>query len=81
MNLDDYLTLKEESETLERDLSRAEGALGQLLERLRRDFKMKSLREAEAKLADLERKRDQAASRFDKEMKSFNKKWKGKFDA
>ena len=78
MNLDDYLVLKEEAETLERDLSRAEGALGQLLDRLRREHDVKSLKEAESKLAGLERRRDRVAARFDKEMKTFNKKWKDK---
>lgn len=44
--LSDYLSLKETVDELRADVSRSEGALEQLLQQLKREFKCQSLKEA-----------------------------------
>lgn len=51
--LSDYLSLKEKVDELRADVSRSEGALEQLLQQLKREFKCRSLKEAKRLLRTL----------------------------
>lgn len=79
-DLEKYLQIKKEAEQAEREAARAEGALHQTLQGLRKAYDCKTIEDAEKMLKDLKRKRDEAKTLFDKQMRLFEKKWKGRVE-
>jgi hypothetical protein len=71
-----YRKLKAEVEETQAEANRAQGALDQLLVRLRDEFECGSLKEAKVKLAELEAKKKKAEAAFEKAMADYKEKWK-----
>ncbi len=75
VNLQQYQQLKSRVDALQKSVSRAEGALGQLTARLEKEFGCKTLKDAE-KLADkLEKDRRAAEGCFDVQLAEFEQDW------
>ena len=75
MNEDQYRRLKSEVETAKAEADRAQGALDQLITRLKEEFDCSNLKEAKRLLDDLEIKRDKAQESFLEAMTNYQKKW------
>jgi len=71
-----YRKLKQQVEETKAEASRAQGALDQLLTRLKEEFDCSSLKEAKAKLTELEAKKKKAESVFEKVLADYEEKWK-----
>jgi hypothetical protein len=71
-----YRRLKQEVEDTKAEADRAQGALDQLLSRLKDEFGCRNLKEAKAKLAELEEKKKKAESVFEKISKDYEERWK-----
>jgi hypothetical protein len=71
-----YRRLKSEVETAKQEADRAQGALDQLLTRLKEEFDCDNLKQAKQKLVEIESKRDKAQAFFEKAMNDYQKKWK-----
>jgi hypothetical protein len=76
MNEDQYRKLKLEVEESKSEAERAQGALDQLLARLKEEFDCSNLKEAKRLLDDLESKRDRAQKSFQEAMTNYQKKWR-----
>lgn len=72
-----YRKLKAEVEETKAEADRAQGALDQLLVRLKDEFECNNLKEAKAKLAELEAKKKKAEATFEKTLAAYEEKWKG----
>jgi len=72
-----YRKLKQEVEETKAEADRAQGALEQLLARLKEEFDCDSLKEAKAKLNELKAKKEKAQSVFEKVLEDYEEKWKG----
>lgn len=72
----DYLSLKREVEEAKANADRAQGALDELMDRLKQEFDCDSLKDAKALLADLQEKEEQAESAYLKAKSTYEKKWK-----
>ena len=70
-----YKRLKREVEEAKSEASRAQGALDQLLTRLKEEFECDTLEAAKKALAELGRKKEEAQEKFEKAMKSYQEKW------
>jgi len=73
---DDLPKLKRQVERLRTESDKAAGAYEQLLKRIRDEFGCKTLRDAEAKLAELQQQEIEALSRYNTKRKKFDKRWK-----
>jgi len=71
-----YRKLKTEVEAAKSEADRAEGALGQLLQRLEEEFKCGNLKEAKALLTTLNSKQAKAEAAFEKSMEEYEERWK-----
>jgi len=71
-----YRRLKQEVENTKAEADRAQGALDQLLVRLKDEFDCKDLKEARTKLVELETKKEKAEIAFSKALTDYEKKWK-----
>ena len=71
-----YRKLKQQVEETKAEADRAQGALDQLLTRLKEEFDCSNLKEAKAKLAELEAKKKKAESVFEKVLADYEEKWK-----
>ena len=72
---DQYRKLKREVETAKSEADRAQGALDQLLTRLKDEFDCDDLKEAKTKLAELEGKMVKAEASFTTAMTTYQEKW------
>ena len=70
-----YRQLKREHEEAKAEAEQAKGALAQLTEQLEEEFGCTSLKQAEAKLAELKAKQEQTDKEFQKALKSYEAKW------
>lgn len=75
-----YIELKNKAKTAQENASKAEGALGEVKNRLKKEFGCSGIKAAKTKLADLEKQKNQAEKKFDKELRLFKEKWDGKLD-
>lgn len=75
MNLDEYRELKKKVDKLQQRKLRAEGALDGLLKRLEDDFGVSTPKEAEKKLAELEKEAKRAEERAERAFDEFREKW------
>ena len=71
-----YRKLKQQVEETKAEADRAQGALDQLLTRLKEEFDCSNLKDAKAKLAELEAKKKKAESVFEKVLADYEEKWK-----
>ena len=71
-----YRKLKQEVEDTKAEADRAQGALDQLLTRLKDEFACSNLKEAKARLVELKAKKEQAETTFEKVMADYEEKWK-----
>lgn len=76
--LSDYLSLKEKVDRLRADVSRSEGALEQLLQQLKREFKCRSLKDAKRLLQSLSSELEQLTSDNKLKLDVFEEKWSGR---
>lgn len=72
-DLDKYQKIKRSVETLSKKLNQTEGALSQLMEVLKNDFKCEALEEARNKLKQMKQKRDKLQKSLDAELTPFMK--------
>ena len=72
----EFRQLKDEVEQAKSDADKAKGALDQLMSQLKEEFDCDNLEEAKTLLKDFEKKRSKAAEEFEREMKTYQKKWK-----
>ncbi len=75
IGLERYQELQKDVERSQRRLDRAEGALGQLKERLADEFDCKDVKEAEKLAADMKKKLATAEKAFTKSLEAFEKEW------
>jgi len=72
-----YRKLKAEVEQTRAEADRAQGALDQLLARLRDEFECGTLKEAKLKLSELATKKEKAEATFEKTLAAYEEKWRG----
>lgn len=72
-----YRQLKQEMETAKSEADRAQGQLDQLMTRLKEDFGCATLKEAKAKLEELEKEKATAEKAFEKALRAYEMEWKG----
>ena len=75
--LDKYLQLKKKVEAAQQKADQAEGALGEIMKQLKRDFDCSTLGEAKKKLKQLEKQEATIQKEFDSAVEKFNENWKG----
>jgi hypothetical protein len=80
LNLDDFERLKRRVERLKDQKAKAEGALEEVLKRIKAETGCKTVAEAEKFLKKLQDQERQEALAFTKAKASFEKRWKGKLD-
>lgn len=76
MNEDQFRRLKREVEEAKAEADRAQGALDQIMARLKEEFDCTDLKSAKKLLAELSAKRDRAEASFNKAMADYERKWK-----
>lgn len=76
MNEAEYKKLKEAVEEARSESDKAQGALSELMRRLKEEFDCTSLKEARAQLEKLEAKKEEAETAFEKALKAYETKWK-----
>jgi predicted nucleic acid-binding Zn-ribbon protein len=70
-----FRQLKREVEDAKAEADRAQGALDQLLVRLKEEFECDSLKDAKTLLTELHAKMEKAQSEFDKAFRDYQTKW------
>lgn len=75
MDAKEFVRLKERVEVLQRKADRAEGALEQWHQQLRKEFGCRSVDEARKTLADLEQQEQQLDEEYQKTVQVFERKW------
>ena len=75
MNLKRFTALKQKAEDAQREADKAQGALDQLKERLKKEFQCCSLKDAESLLRNLEKEEKEAEREFDKALAEFEDKF------
>lgn len=76
-----YRQLKSAVEAAKSEAERAQGSLDQLMTRLEEDHGCKTLKEAKAKLAELEEEATAAERAYIKAISAYEAKWKESDDA
>lgn len=76
MNEDQYRRLKREVEQAKAEAERAQGALEQLMKRLKEEFECEDIKSAKKLLAELQEKKEKAERAFDRALKDYELKWK-----
>lgn len=76
MNEDQFRRIQREVTDAKADADRAQGALDQLIERLKQEFDCDDLKAAKKLLLELRTKRDAAEESFQKAIKDYERKWK-----
>ena len=80
IDLREYADLRKQSEELKSKADKAEGALQQLMERLKSEFRCCSIEEAESLLSRLTASQEKAEADYERQLGKFKQKWGGKFD-
>lgn len=79
--MDDFERLKRKVAALQERKAQAEGALGELLRQLKKEFGCKTLAQARRLLVKLQDGERRAAVRYTKAKTEFERKWKKVLDA
>ena len=80
MNLEAYQELNQMIEDLQRKADRANGAIGQLLTTLKKDFDCSSFRKASELLKQLEKEKAVIVKDYNKAVADFEEKWRDKLE-
>jgi hypothetical protein len=72
-----FRKLKKEVDAATAEAQRSKGAFDQLTRQLEVEFECHNLKEAEVLLAKLESQEDKARKEFERQLKEYQKKWKG----
>ena len=75
IDLKRYEQLKQEVGRVQRDKDRAEGALSQLMARLKSEFSCDTLDQAKRSLAKMNKERDRTEKTLEDSMAEFEEKW------
>lgn len=75
IDLEQFNKIKKHAEDRRREVNQAEGAMTQLLADLKDKFGCENIRDAEEKLAELERQEKEAAAVYEKELAAYKEKW------
>lgn len=70
-----YRQLKDDVENAKSEAARARGAQDQLMQRLKGDFGCSTLKEAEAKLEELQKESASLEKKFNKALADYEEKW------
>ena len=73
--LDKYLQLKKKVEAAQQKADQAEGALGEIMKQLKRDFDCSTLAEAKKKLKHLEKQEASSKKEFDAAVEKYEEDW------
>lgn len=71
----DVARFKADTEQIKQEIARAEGALDNILQRLRDDFDLKDLHAAEAFLKKLKREKDEIGESHERALADYLEKW------
>ncbi len=77
-HLEEFQELKRLVVEKQSEADKAAGALAEILKRLRKEFKCKTLKEAKAKLGELNQTEERIQKKFELKLRKFKKKY-GKF--
>ena len=73
--IDKYLKLKRQVEEAQQKASQAEGALGEVMNQLKKEFNCNTLAEAKKKLKQLEKDEQQSEEEFEAAVEKFKDDW------
>lgn len=76
--IEELQALKSKVENMERLAQQAKGELRQLTKQIKEEFGCGNLKEAKAKLAELQKAEIEAEEKFDKAYAAFQEEWGGK---
>ncbi len=76
-NLDEYIKLKKQVETAQQKVSQAEGALGEIMKQLKKEFGCDTLKEAKRKLKQLKKQEADSKEKFEDAIVEYKEKWEG----
>ncbi len=79
-NLDKYLKLKKKVELAQTEADQAEGALGEVMKQLKKQFDCNTLKEAKKKLKQLEKQKETSKEEFEEAVEKFEEDWEGEED-
>ena len=74
-SINGFLKLKEKVEQAQQRADKAEGALSQIMKRLKDEFDCSTLKEAESKLKTLQKKEEALKEKFETAKEDFEEKW------
>ena len=80
MKLERFLKFRKHVEVLQRRADRAQGALEELEEQLRRDFNCATVEEALKLMTSMKEEEQALQAQADKQLAEFNEKWQGVFE-
>lgn len=78
--LNDYLRLKKKVESAQQQADQAEGALGEVMKQLKKEFGCTTLKEAKKKLKQLERQKESSKEDFETAVEKFEDDWSEKLE-
>ena len=78
--LDKYLALKKRVESAQQKADQAEGAIGEVMKQLEREFGCSTLNEAKRKLKQLEKQEVESKEKFDSAVEKFEEDWPDESD-
>ena len=79
-NLEKYLTLKKKVESAQTEADQAEGALGEVMKQLKKEFECDTLKEAKKKLKQLEKQKESSKEEFEEAVEKFEDDWSEEID-
>ncbi len=75
VKLNKYLALKKRVEDATKQVDQADGAIGEVMKQLKREFDCSTLNEAKRKLKQLEKQEVESKEKFDSAVEKFEKDW------
>ncbi len=80
LDLASYQAVTKLIQQLQRSIDRSSGALETVNTQLKKDFGCKNVKEAKAKLEELEEEKEELTTERDKQQKAFESKWGDKLE-
>lgn len=80
LKLDKYLKIKRKVDSAQQESNKVEGAFGEVMKQLKKEFKCSTIKEAEAELKERKKKRDKVGKKFDSAVEDFEEKWSDELD-
>lgn len=78
--LDKYLSLKKQVETAQQKADQAEGALGEVMKQLKKEFGCNTLNDAKRKLKQLKKQSESSKEEFQTAFEKFEEDWSDEFE-